>query len=239
MTLFGEAASVTSTYVCSSAAKRLSTRRAAATTSPRRRLSPRRRRRRTRPARSTGSSRRCSNADDSTTATFPRASSSPSTGAPWDAHWKHVGFVFSRVSTDRFTRALTLALVLICDDLTTSRIANGAGMRDTANCNASPAHIKLPRNTRAGFQERVRKSALRSNSCESERSLELAYRCASFGSALWLCSIARLRWSSWTSFNSAERSRHRCSSYVQQSCPHCTEHWHSCSHRCMPWRMNH
>ena len=58
ITLFGEAASVTSTYVCSSAAKRLSTRRAAATTSLRRRLSPRRRRSRTKPARSTGSSRR-------------------------------------------------------------------------------------------------------------------------------------------------------------------------------------
>ena len=54
MTLLGDAASVTSTYVCSDAEKRLSTCRAAATTSPRRRLSPRRRRRRTRPARSTG-----------------------------------------------------------------------------------------------------------------------------------------------------------------------------------------
>ena len=52
MTLLGEAASVTSTYVCSAAPKRLRTPRAAATTSDRRRLSPRRTRRRTRPARS-------------------------------------------------------------------------------------------------------------------------------------------------------------------------------------------
>ena len=82
MTLLGDAASTTSTYVCSSAAKRLSTRRAAATTSPRRRLSPRRRRSRTKPARSTGSSRKWINAELSTTATLPSSSSRPSTGDP-------------------------------------------------------------------------------------------------------------------------------------------------------------